>query len=1139
MTTSSSCPNCGNALPPGRTEGLCPKCLLQQGFETNPPTVAPTESTDKGGSGLPSFVAPSPAELAPYFPQLEILELLGVGGMGAVYRARQASLDRVVALKILPAEVARDPAFAERFQREAKHLARLNHPHIVTVHDINRVGDMYYILMEYVDGTNLREVIRTQSLTPQQALALVPQLCDALQYAHDEGIVHRDIKPENILLDRRGRAKIADFGLAKLVGEQVRDLTLTGTQQVMGTLRYMAPEQMLGARDVDHRADIYALGVILYELLTGDLPMGRFPLPSEKVAIDARLDEVVLKALERERERRYQQAEQIKTDVEEISSTAHAAPVKKQPLQPHNSATSRSLTPEEFEQAAGDIAAPAWGLTFVSLLQLFLFAASIVLLFNIANRPDFGARQVGFGFWELLTLTIAMPTGAIVLAASVQMRRMRSYEFAMIGSVLAIIPTNPLWLLSAPLGLWSMLALLRPNVRDAFRLPIHQRPTTWQAGGDVVDLTEQDFEHAAEDVRWASCGLLTVCGLSLMTMFVLGFMELVGMREITHHFDAGAGLFMRAGYLEMVILLTLPLAFLVLPAAIMMRSLRAYEFAIIGALIASLPVGITCVLTIPFGIWALTVLLRPTVRQAFRLPKHKRPEAWRDQDADLLEHRRRDPVAFARAKERVESRLKAPAIVMLIVTLLDLATALLMPMMIVVDVERHGAHERSRAVPVLLILLLAGVPLLLAVILQFVGALQMLRAKRYGWAMTGAIVFVLPLPMLWFLRLPLGIWILVKLTRRDVRALFATNQHKDVDDDPNVPPAKAIAPRPVYQAESPPAAQDTARMDRQLLVLAAGMVLGALLIAAGVALIPLAFALANPRFGAFWGFMGASLGCVGGGIGSLVGCWNDYRQKSGRGNLLLEPGWTWFDEGLAIYASLGLIMLVASPLAYALLDSGAACYSLALLGGIVLLQGLGFAGYRALVRAQAASPDIPREQAWAHWWQGTSPFFQRWTRGLLLLTYIVAMILFLTYHSSGNVNFAQAGQIERYDASVGEPSPWLTLHVDRDGHHFRVELISWAWAIAFVGLYAATIYGYTRGWESPVSKRRASLVSGSLAGVWISLTIVAALLTLAPLGQFAGGYDTLQPRDTLAVEDNLPVEAEGDSPVDASSSAKQ
>ncbi|MFG0331851.1 MAG: protein kinase, partial [Maioricimonas sp. JB049] len=151
-----------------------------------------------------------------------------------------------------------------------------------------------------------------------QALAIVAQICDALQYAHDEGIIHRDIKPENLLVDRRGRVKIADFGLARLVASSPDNFTLTATHQVMGTPRYMAPEQMAGSHRVDQRADLYALGVVLYEMLTGQLPMGKFEPPSRKVAVDARLDEVVHRALASDPDQRYQRASEIRADVESL-----------------------------------------------------------------------------------------------------------------------------------------------------------------------------------------------------------------------------------------------------------------------------------------------------------------------------------------------------------------------------------------------------------------------------------------------------------------------------------------------------------------------------------------------------------------------------------------------------------------------------------------------------------------------------------------------------------------------------------------------------------------------------------------------------------------------------------------------------
>ncbi len=315
MLDTRSCSRCGAEVPADAPHGLCPQCLLAQGLGS---------STAAYGS---RFRPPAPAELARYFPQLEILELLGQGGMGAVYKARQPGLDRLVALKILPPETAAEPGFAERFSREARSLARLSHPNIVTVYDSGQVGGLYYFLMEFVEGLNLRQVLQAGGLKPAEALQLVPQICEALQYAHDEGIVHRDIKPENILLDKKGRPKIADFGLAKLLGQAPADLRLTGAGQVMGTPHYMAPEQVDRPREVDHRADIYSLGVVLYEMLTGQLPLGRFAPPSKKVQVDVRLDEVVLRALEYEPARRYQHASDVKTEVETICGLRFAPQV--------------------------------------------------------------------------------------------------------------------------------------------------------------------------------------------------------------------------------------------------------------------------------------------------------------------------------------------------------------------------------------------------------------------------------------------------------------------------------------------------------------------------------------------------------------------------------------------------------------------------------------------------------------------------------------------------------------------------------------------------------------------------------------------------------------------------------------------
>jgi len=295
--------------------------MLAQGLAQSDPAL-----DSDGGPKAPPPLPPEVAEIAPLFPELEIVELLGQGGMGAVYKARQRALGRWVALKILVPRPGDESGFAARFEREAHALARLSHPNIVGIHDSGRTQGRCWLLMEYVEGVNLRQLLRTGDLNVPRALAIVRQVCDALEFAHAEGIVHRDIKPENVLVDKKGRVKIADFGLAKIVGDAQAGEPITRTQQSMGTPQYMAPEQLTGSPNVDHRADIYSLGVVFYELLTGELPLGRFEPPSQRVQVDVRLDDVVLRALERAPERRYQHATDMKTGIDRLDEPAPAVP---------------------------------------------------------------------------------------------------------------------------------------------------------------------------------------------------------------------------------------------------------------------------------------------------------------------------------------------------------------------------------------------------------------------------------------------------------------------------------------------------------------------------------------------------------------------------------------------------------------------------------------------------------------------------------------------------------------------------------------------------------------------------------------------------------------------------------------------
>lgn len=308
---AKTCPTCREEIPEDAPGGICPKCALLEA------AAFPEENTLPMTG--PRFEPPSLETIATAFPHLEIIELIGCGGMGAVYQARQSNLDRLVALKILPPSLAGSAAFRERFVREGRLLAKLSHPNIVGVHDFGESGGFFFLLMEFVDGVNLRQAMRAGRFTPEQAVGIVPEICEALQFAHEEGVLHRDIKPENILLDAKGRVKIADFGIAKLIGESAAsEFSLTGTS-MPGTPQYMAPEQIEHPEDVDHRADIFSLGVVFYEMLTGELPMGRFSAPSEKTAVDSQVDEIVFRSLEKERDRRQQSAGQVKTEIQGIS----------------------------------------------------------------------------------------------------------------------------------------------------------------------------------------------------------------------------------------------------------------------------------------------------------------------------------------------------------------------------------------------------------------------------------------------------------------------------------------------------------------------------------------------------------------------------------------------------------------------------------------------------------------------------------------------------------------------------------------------------------------------------------------------------------------------------------------------------
>jgi serine/threonine protein kinase/biopolymer transport protein ExbD len=757
MDTQRICPSCQKPLAPDVPMGLCPECLIRAGF----PSAADTKSV-----AAAAFVPPTLEELAPLFPQLEILELIGKGGMGAVYKARQKRLNRMVALKILPPGIGSEPTFADRFTREAQALALLNHPGIVTLYefgvatgilpavdpgfqpggkdagspenlensetvtdeerapggrmppstsgkmpdatsqtpDAKLQNPLFYFLMEFVDGVNLRQLLHTGRISPHEALAIVPQICDALQYAHDQGIVHRDIKPENILMDRRGRVKVADFGLAKIMGNvaqasqpagaggspaasseagdtglgspaspqagkpALQDLTDAG--KVMGTPQYMSPEQIHAPGEVDHRADIYALGVVFYQMLTGELPGKPLVPPSRacgRVQIDVRLDEVVLRALEKKPERRYQQASILKTQVETIVSNPGSS-------RPEEVADSRGGAEPDAQSLAAPnapplIAAPAIAMMVISGINcvVLFFAFGLLAIAGVVipaigngsfrlNFPGgFGAWLSRFaGSWAIALGIIFVVAWMLVwLAMAIvgwvggrRMLQSRSRRLAMMGasSLIALgllsLVASPtalmimLWaLLEIGVGVWALIVLQRSEVRALFAESESRR--TQQRIDTPPTATQANLELARKRVRVPAVGLMVASGLSLL---VLGAMLATLLFGVSWESSGGSetlqvkipGFSFKSTTSPgegtrpwwMTFGPPLVLAWMCLPAltfwgAWRMRQLRRRGLAILGALLGMVtPPGL--VLGFIFGLWAFIVLLRRQVREAFQ-----------------------------------------------------------------------------------------------------------------------------------------------------------------------------------------------------------------------------------------------------------------------------------------------------------------------------------------------------------------------------------------------------------------------------------------------------------------------------------------------------------------------------------------
>jgi len=262
------------------------------------------------------FDAPEPSRLAPLFPGYSIECLIATGGMGAVYKAVQVSLDRPVAIKILPREFGQDQEFRTSFATEAKTMARLNHPNLIGVYDFGEVDGMLFIIMEFVPGKTLFHSAHGMAVAQDEAARIVVGVCEALAHAHEHGILHRDIKPGNILLDQMARPKIGDFGLARPIGAAIKD-----GETIFGTPHYTAPEVLKYPNSVDARADIFSVGVLFHELLTGKLPATDPRPPSAISGCDPRFDAIIRRATHPSPELRYPSAAEMAKEIKTVAAT--------------------------------------------------------------------------------------------------------------------------------------------------------------------------------------------------------------------------------------------------------------------------------------------------------------------------------------------------------------------------------------------------------------------------------------------------------------------------------------------------------------------------------------------------------------------------------------------------------------------------------------------------------------------------------------------------------------------------------------------------------------------------------------------------------------------------------------------------
>ncbi len=777
MTEPQTCPECGATLPNGAADQPCQACLMKLGLASwVGRRDANTEVHAAGTDELPSN-----ERLAERLPQFEILELVGSGGMGAVYRARQKSLDRIVALKIIRPQVAQEGDFAERFTREARAMAKLNHANILHIHDFGHIDGFYYFVMEFVDGANLRHLIESKEIASTKALSLVSQICDALEYAHREGVVHRDIKPENILVNHQGQVKIADFGLAKLLDQSQFGNTLTGTYQVIGTPRYMSPEQMEGAKDIDHRADIYSLGVVLYEMLTGELPLGRFDPPSQKSDVDQRLDEVVFRALEKEPTKRYQQASEVRTDVEALKQAPAANRPAKTPSPVRlptsfDSGRVRLISFACFAVACIVLLFTQWTTTIVKVDDNFVISGVTpgYTITTFSSGAKFALVNLAGVLGVLLLPTIALTwdkpvstarsllisaTCITLLLAALQVLLFRpvANHPAEYSGFLETIHYNASY--SSPIDQLMDLRFVRITVIPSFGCYVALMLGTAFGFVSIIDFKQavrsswhqadgDPTEMAAAPAAWMR---LCAIGLPIAATVTMFFSMIYLMNRSGFNFERNMMLMM----VWLQLIYTAIAAPLIWLGSVHLKNTHSKALAMTGAVLCVLPFHVGWPIGLIVGVWAITVITQPQVSRAMSQKRFSVEQ--------LSEHVRRRGF-WLTVLGALQVLCCVGVLVIVFITLL----------------ANGGGPDFGFALVITVSAL--TLPMTFSILLVY-GGLRTKSLRSEGWAKTAAVAAMIPATPFWLLGLPLGLSTLVLLGSDVIqdadakpRSLFATSR---------------------------------------------------------------------------------------------------------------------------------------------------------------------------------------------------------------------------------------------------------------------------------------------------------------------------------------------------------------------------